>query len=300
MPEQFNYCVDLFVQLMKIGKNKKINKTLCINIEGEKEFNIDYKSFEESKKKGISGICRIKNGDDFLEEVLLSSFKLCDEIIIMDNNSTDNTEKIAKQLQKKYPQKIKYYKYPFEITKMMTKDFSTIPSNSIHSFAYFSNYAMSKATYRYIIKIDDDGLFIQSRIEALRKEILSNPQRRYYNCRGINIMIDKENKVGISKSYPYAGLADYGIFPLSSKTFFLHGTTNETLYHPYRWKRFGEIFLHLKLLKKDMGWTNYTNERISNRKNRIEKSGIEYNIEKHLKKITKEETIETLKTYKII
>jgi glycosyltransferase involved in cell wall biosynthesis len=48
---------------------------------------------------------------------------LCDEVVIIDNNSSDNTPKIAKELVDRYPDRIKYYHYPFDTKPLHTKDF---------------------------------------------------------------------------------------------------------------------------------------------------------------------------------
>ena len=42
---------------------------------------------------------------------------MCDEIVIVNNNSYDQTANIAKKIQKLYPKKIRYYEYPFDVYK---------------------------------------------------------------------------------------------------------------------------------------------------------------------------------------
>ncbi len=257
MPSYINWIIDLIVfWLKKIRWTNEIPHLFCINKEWLTKYNIRYESFFEKKKPWISGICRVRNGDDFLEIVLESYLFLCDEIIIVDNNSTDNTADIAKKMAAKYPDRIRYYTYPFDTTTILEPEFSSTGTNSIYSFAYASNYAMSLAQYKRIIKVDDDNLLIQERALALRDKVLSTDSDVYINIRWINIM-QKDGQFGISKHIPYSGRADHGIFPLSAKTYFVQGKTHERLVHPYRRKRFWFLFIHLKLLKKDMWWVNY-------------------------------------------
>ena len=97
-----------------------------------------------------------------------------DEIILVDNGSTDNTWEICKQLTKKYSDKIKIYQYNFDIPKLGSNEFKYTPENSIHSFSYFSNRVLSKVSYKYVLKIDDDHLVIPNIIEKLTDDIRKN------------------------------------------------------------------------------------------------------------------------------
>jgi len=47
--------------------------------------------------------------------VIESYLSFVDEIILVDNLSTDKTKEICLKLQKKYPDKIKFYTYPYEV-----------------------------------------------------------------------------------------------------------------------------------------------------------------------------------------
>lgn len=95
--------------------------------------NFDINDFFKTRKNGISWILRTKNGGAFLEKVILSCIDYIDEIIVIDNNSNDETKLIVEKLKGIYWKKIKYYFYPYKIHR---EDFNT---SSIHSFAYYSN-----------------------------------------------------------------------------------------------------------------------------------------------------------------
>jgi hypothetical protein len=55
--------------------------------------NIDYSWFTEKKKSGISWVARLRNSDDFLLEVIESHIPFLNEIILVDNVSSDSTKK---------------------------------------------------------------------------------------------------------------------------------------------------------------------------------------------------------------
>ena len=50
----------------------------------------------------ILGITLVKNEDLYIRQALLNSLDFCDEIIVLDNNSTDNTWGIVSKLSKEY------------------------------------------------------------------------------------------------------------------------------------------------------------------------------------------------------
>jgi glycosyltransferase involved in cell wall biosynthesis len=54
---------------------------------------------------------RLKNSSDFLIESIESHINLVDEIILVDNNSEDDTKEICLKMQAKYNKKIIFYPY---------------------------------------------------------------------------------------------------------------------------------------------------------------------------------------------
>lgn len=81
----------------------------------------------------ISACLIVKNEENNLDDCLNSISEVADEIIIVDTGSTDNTIQIAK----KYDTKIYHYKWQDD-------------------FASARNFALSKATFPYILSIDAD------------------------------------------------------------------------------------------------------------------------------------------------
>lgn len=69
----------------------------------------------ENRKEGISAFARLKNAEEFLEKVVESYIDFYDEIVLVDNNSTDATPRICEQLARKYPEKIKFFHYTPEV-----------------------------------------------------------------------------------------------------------------------------------------------------------------------------------------
>lgn len=85
---QSNYGKEIF----ETNKKKFYDKWAEINKLGE--------------KKKICGMLRVKNGGEVLKETLSAHSRLCDEIVVFDDHSTDNTEEICKS----FPKVVDYYK----------------------------------------------------------------------------------------------------------------------------------------------------------------------------------------------
>jgi glycosyltransferase involved in cell wall biosynthesis len=294
-PNFLLYFVDRIVFLKKkIVGVPDMPKELCINLEWVKKLNIDYNSFGEKKKLWISWIMRIRNWDDFMEAVIESHLYLCDEIIILENKSTDQTSTIGKQLLKKYPDKIQYYEYDYHIYKCFSKEFDSCPWNSVHALAYYINWGYSKARYKYVMKVDDDDLWISSAAKQLRKKILAMKGNRAFYYYWVNLL-KIGDEIGISKYSPYLGKNwDHLIYSLSKKTYCLQSYWSELFVQPWRWKRFWLWLLHLKYLKKEYGCINYPEPKKTQWIKSILDGGIDADFKKYDKKLTKTIVYDTL------
>ena len=100
----------------------------------------------------IVGICLIKNEDLFVERVLKNIINFCDEIIVLDNMSTDNTFEIVKRLTREY-NKIKL----FEL------------EDPLKSHKFIEKYAI---TNTWVFGVDGDEIYDPAGLDRLRLEIL--------------------------------------------------------------------------------------------------------------------------------
>ena len=71
----------------------------------------DLKILDNERPLGISGHLRVINEAMTVGECIDSCIDFFDELIITYNTSTDNTEEILKEYEKKYPEKIRLYHY---------------------------------------------------------------------------------------------------------------------------------------------------------------------------------------------
>ncbi len=257
-----------FIKLIQIKKNIlsliRWDFKWYKNIEWKKDYYIKKDSFNFWKRKNwISAFWRLYNSEFFLEKVVESHINLFDEIILVDNNSNDKTDKICKKLQSKYPNIVKYYKYPFEIYKIWTKKYLDTKENSIHSLSYYYNWTLSKTSYKYVIKLDDDHLVINNNLKLIIDKIKKNELKCFLQIPLLNIYRYK-NKLCYSYDSLKSSFAwlfwDFWFFPISEKTYFIKQKKAETIIFPLKIKNYKISLLHLKWLKPTLWLNNYWNK----------------------------------------
>lgn len=140
------------------------------NIEGNSEY--DFELDRVSRKPGVSAMIRAKNEESKIGLCLESIYPIFDEIIIVNNNSDDGTDKIIQQYIEKRDsfQKIKYFNYPFNIARVGPDNVATNP-DSLQSLVYYYNWCLSKCTLGHVFKWDADMVVPKQSASALRKQL---------------------------------------------------------------------------------------------------------------------------------
>jgi len=126
----------------------------------------------EHDKVGVSGIMRVKNDAQFVQQSIDSCIDALDELIIVYNDCTDNSAALIFEKQRQYPDKIKVYEYKYKIYSInLTKDeydlAKKFPQDSPHLLCNYYNYALSKVSYRYAMKIDADQLYFTQKLLSI-------------------------------------------------------------------------------------------------------------------------------------
>lgn len=108
-------------------------------------------------RPGVSAMVRAKNEESKIGLCLESIYDAFDEIIFVDNASTDQTVLLVKEFvtRRDEKSKIRIFDYPFKVSRCGDEHFKT-PENSVHSLAYYYNWALSKCSCAYICKWDAD------------------------------------------------------------------------------------------------------------------------------------------------
>lgn len=130
-----------------------------------KEYEVDPEVFSRERPVGVSGFLRFYHDcEDFLGLCIDSCIDGLDELIVVYHDITDNAIQVLHEKQLQYPQKIKIYEYkppilPLAMDRETFLSAKQLPYNSAHLFSGYSNYALSKVSYRYAVKIDVDQIY---------------------------------------------------------------------------------------------------------------------------------------------
>lgn len=121
--------------------------------------------------KKVAGILRVKNEGIFIERCIESCIDALDELIIVFNDCTDNSEKEIDKMVARYPHKIKSYKYPYHVLGMyITKEefdvAKNLPEGDPALFSTYSNFALQKITSEYAVKIDADQVYFTEHLKS--------------------------------------------------------------------------------------------------------------------------------------
>ncbi|WP_293713725.1 hypothetical protein [uncultured Parabacteroides sp.] len=143
------------------------------------DYYVDMSFLTKDRPVGISGLLRVRNDAEFLSDCIDSCIDALDELIICYQDCEDNAPEIIWKKQQQYPQKIKVYYYAppvlcWGLTEEESKFAFSLPDTSIHKLCNYYNYTLSKATYRYAMKIDTDQIYFTNKLkrycDAYRKE----------------------------------------------------------------------------------------------------------------------------------
>lgn len=115
-------------------------------------------------KNKVAGIMRVKNDGMFIERCIESCIDALDELIVVHNDCTDNSVEEIEKMREKYPDKIKRYEYPHRVmgvglTKEEYQFVKDLPEGSPYLLSTYCNFALSKVTTPYALKIDADQVY---------------------------------------------------------------------------------------------------------------------------------------------
>jgi hypothetical protein len=153
-----NYSYSLnssYINLINNYPKYKIGKEILSNLD---ELQEDLNNKLNIYKNGFSLLIRVKNEEETIYKNLMDVIDLVDEIIVVDNNSTDNTLKILKELEKLYSN-IFVYQYKINVPRCGLEHIENYKKEGIsklNTLCNYYNWTASKATYNKKIKWDGD------------------------------------------------------------------------------------------------------------------------------------------------
>lgn len=119
---------------------------------------------KEILKNKVSGILRVKNDGMFIERCVKSCIDALDELVIVHNDCSDNSVDEIERMRAKYPDKIRCFEYPYKVlgvglSRTEYELAKSLPENSPNLLCSYYNFALSKVTSQYALKIDADQIY---------------------------------------------------------------------------------------------------------------------------------------------
>lgn len=140
------------------------------NVEGRRDFDVEWQWSKQPVVPGITAVLRVKNESRTLPYCLPAILEAVDEVVLVDNDSTDGTAQLAIETAHRLGRAdhliVKHY--PFEIARCGPEHLAT-PERSLHSLAYFYNWSFSHVRTRYSLKWDGDMVLTDGGVRTLRQ-----------------------------------------------------------------------------------------------------------------------------------
>lgn len=210
-------------------KNIFASRRIC-NDEQKKEYDIVNHDLE-TFKSGCSALMRVKNEERTIHDSIISIIDIVDEIIFIDNKSTDKTVSIVESIKQNHANgsKIKIYQYLFDVAKCGEEHRQTSPT-SLASLVFYYNWSKSKCNFNTILKWDGDmvlepGLETAQNLKNNLTTISTSNGARAYKLETTTIYV-KNSSYFLSVQEKHKEIR---IFRNSNSNFFIKGWDWEVL-----------------------------------------------------------------------
>jgi hypothetical protein len=141
---------------------QRAGSAVTSNLEGHADFNVRWAWEDGPPPPGLAAIVRVRNEARALPWTLPPLLRAADRVTVVDNGSTDGTARVARELGD-----VEVVSYPFAVARCGAEHLST-PETSVHSLAYFYNWAFAHARTSYVLKWDGDMVLSDLAVQALR------------------------------------------------------------------------------------------------------------------------------------
>ena len=255
----FGYYLDLAIRVRRVSrkiKNKGVNyfrtnwslKNLLSKIDDhvhedgsltfkndESRHDYEFSLVATEKKRGITAMVRVKNEEKNIVRSIESILPYFDEILVVDNASTDRTKELVMDLAKKSHSHsvIRVLSYPFAVARCGSEHAQTSQS-SVHSLAFYYNWCLSQCETSHVVKWDADMILINDLVvrimfqDFLRSLMTENPralgaflvQTVYLDCNGEAFTTSDEIHREVRS------------FPNEPRIYYEKGKDWEILHHP--------------------------------------------------------------------
>ncbi|MBA2559371.1 MAG: hypothetical protein H0V07_05685, partial [Propionibacteriales bacterium] len=128
-----------------------------VNTEGLTDYNIRWPWNNMRLAPEMTAVLRVKNEARSIPWVLPPMFDATQRVLLVDNGSEDGTADVARKVAAQHgaEDRLAVREYPFHVSRCGPEHLAT-PERSVHSLAYFYNWAFSHVETTYSLKWDGD------------------------------------------------------------------------------------------------------------------------------------------------
>lgn len=205
-------------------------------------------------RAGVSAVVRVRNEGTKISYCLRSILPVFDEIVVVDNGSEDRTVAIVRRLQQTDDTrgKIRLFFYPYRLARFGPEHDDT-PEDSVHSAVYYTNWSLSRCSYRYICKWDGDMVLARDAAERFKSLLgrIQTGRRRCCVLRGQTVYRNRHGDFFLAKGEINDEIR---IFPYDSRHRFVKARNWERLERPFfsRKEPFADVcFFEVKFTDED-------------------------------------------------
>lgn len=145
-----------FIQTNKIGLSEVVDIKDVIN-----DTNFGYSN--TNLKPGTAVVLRVKNEYNTIYHCIKTIVDIIDQIVVVDNGSTDGTLQLLRDLEKEHSN-VFLYEYKITIPKVGKEQEKHVNSRSINTIATYYNWCLSKVNRYTVIKWDGDFMCIRNNL----------------------------------------------------------------------------------------------------------------------------------------
>ncbi len=154
------------------------------------------------RRKRISAMMRIKNEEAFLRASVESILPMVDEVVIVDNDSSDATPRIASDLARACPEKVRVCNYPHEIAKVGSENQALASTaagrKSPRLLANYYNWCLRQCRMNFVLKWDGDMVATTAFSDHIK--IFKNSEYVIMSVFGANLHPDRRHLVAASEA----------------------------------------------------------------------------------------------------
>jgi hypothetical protein len=197
---------------------------------------------------GISGMFRVRNDWEFLYDAVASHLPWLDEAVIILQPSDQRTTDVVLKLLHDFPDKVRVERYPVSPVFIDSKEWETVPVNSMRSFVYLSNWGLAQCRYSWLARMEADVICLPT-FGKIADAIRTEPDKKIVYGRVLLNVAGKDCDQ-ISATNPRNGGGDEFVAPNDPAGHFVKRPRYEVYESPWESKCGGWSGLHMKRCKE--------------------------------------------------